>query len=348
MLGGGRDQCLTIGDESFSTTRCEDLGSLDNIDRGSSCEEVRHTQGCRKKGQETSGEDSGEGSLSQSGSERNSTGYVSSAPLSDTTDTGDTVIFCGESGISGMSIGGGRSVSNEGPLPSGNCGEKGGNQRNVSPSSVSQQSYNIPQSRVTSLECEDTYHDGGTHASGIQASAARTPSTSLSHMSSSSTHKDAPCTVSGILLPQLQHATSEFSQANLVTDSHSSGRTVDPPTPVICNGSPHYAGCEPQPQHSRRRHPAESSNGVLPHSRMANLYNSNNAVSRSAQGNPSSLVGNHLTHLSREITSPYHGENTSSFIANSVDTSCARVPQDAGLPANSLSRDPLSQKHYRV
>lgn len=323
---------MTVGDDSFTTTRFEDLGSLDNIDKGSSCEEVHNTQGRRHKGHETSGEDSGEGSLSHSSSERNSTGYVSSVPLSDTTDTDDTVIFCGESGISGMSVSGvGRSVSNEGSLSAGSRGaDRGDNSGSLS---VTPQNIGIPQSRVTSSTCEDTCHDGGTGVSYV------TPSPS------SPIHQEA---VSGFHLPQRQLATSERSQANLVTDSSCVGRTEDSPiSPVICNGSPRYMSGDLQgSQPSRRRHPAQSSNGVLPQSKM---------VSLTAQGNSASTAGNHPSHVlargqAHNLPGSPGGEITSSSIANSVDTSSAQLPQDAGIPANSSSsREPLSrERHYKV
>ena len=342
MLGGGRDPCLTIGDDSFTTTRFEDLGSLDNIDKGSSSEEVGKSQGRRHKGQETSGEDSGEGSLSQTSSERNSTGYVSSVPLSDTTDTGDTVIFCGESGISGMGVGGvGRSVSNDGSLSAGSTSDRGSN--SGSPSGAPLQNDRIPQSRVTSAMCEDTYHDGGT-LRGHVTTAPPPPSSPL--------HQEA--SVSGLLLPQCQRSTSDMSQDNIVTDSSFSdcGSTGTSPEvhPVMCNGTPRNNGtCDHEPLTAtsqqqqqavnRRRHPAES-NGVLPH-----VVNS--AVSRSAQGNSSpTATGLHTSYVAPRVGAV---TNTSSLRVNSVDTGSAQIPQDSGKPANSSSREPSSRiRHYKV
>lgn len=335
MLNGGRDQCLTIGDDSFTTTGYEDHDSLDNIDKGSSSEDLKGSQGKRKKCQETSGEDSGEGSLSHSSSERNSTGYVSSVPLSDTTDTGDTVVFCGESGISGMSVGGSGqwSASNEGPLSAaGISGERGGNPSCTTSPSVSPQNHEIPQSRVTSSSCEDTCHDGGTcgHRSVDVAVPASTPPPSLS-----SSGQETLYTGSGIVLPHFQPSTSQFSQANLVNNDSSYGSGYTPVAPVMCNGSPCYNGnlnseeIQPQlPQSQRRRHPAESSNGVLPQFRTTN-----NTVGTPAQENPLSHAGNHISHvLSRGVNSPR--EYTSSLLANSDDTSCARKPQVSKIHYN--------------
>ncbi|KAL4216421.1 hypothetical protein ACF0H5_024146 [Mactra antiquata] len=111
MLAGSCEQCLTanVGEESFTTSRYEDLGSLDNIDTGSSEDGIHKIHKKCDKEHGNSADDSGEGSLTASGegsltvSDRSSSEYGSSMPRSemtdlprsDTTDTGDTVVYAG-------------------------------------------------------------------------------------------------------------------------------------------------------------------------------------------------------------------------------------------------------------
>lgn len=111
MIGGGhKDQpCLTgqVGEDSFTRGRYEDLGSLDDIDR--SQEDISNTtskisqgeiQNDGKNSQDESRDYGSSSSLSASGGEGNTDSLDCvrnrrSIPRSETTDTGDTVIFRG-------------------------------------------------------------------------------------------------------------------------------------------------------------------------------------------------------------------------------------------------------------
>lgn len=251
MLAGNRERCLTtdVEVESFTTSRHDDLGSLDNIDMGSSEDGIHKTTG---KEPENSGEDSGEGSLTAS--DRTSSEYGSSIPRSDTTDTGDTVVFCGSSSRRQDTGMGGGLYTKDG------IGE--GNDMPVD---------DIPQS---SPSCEDTCHEGGVQ------------------LQPSSLNVQESCRVSGSVLPQDVGGTEMFSapnnstsfslsQATIMTDNIGASETLPAATrkecdgdtpPVICNGSSPGESTQ-----SRRRHPA-TSNGVLPQMLMNGYPASTNGV----------------------------------------------------------------------
>ncbi|KAH3875517.1 hypothetical protein DPMN_038785 [Dreissena polymorpha] len=100
LSGSPRTSCLpvTMGDERFTRSHCEDSGSLDNIDN-SSTEGVLQDAPQEVLCGERAELDSGEGSWSYSSSDRNSTGYINSVPHSDMIDAGESVVFCGDSGV---------------------------------------------------------------------------------------------------------------------------------------------------------------------------------------------------------------------------------------------------------
>lgn len=100
MMGGGQKDptCLSgqVTEDSFTRGRYEDLGSLDDIDRSE--EDVSNTVG--KISQDDIASDNSSSSLSASCEEGTSDSLDCvknrrSLPRSDTTDTGDTVIFRG-------------------------------------------------------------------------------------------------------------------------------------------------------------------------------------------------------------------------------------------------------------
>ena len=148
MIGGGQKEppCLSgrVTEDSFTRGRYEDLGSLDDIDRSQediSIVTVKNSQGeihtDGKRSQDDGESDESSSSLSASGVEGNTdsldcVGNWRSIPHSDTTDTGDTVIFrgaaisqdCGvtdrpHSFVSGNSeLSGGEMPSSDGQSPS--------------------------------------------------------------------------------------------------------------------------------------------------------------------------------------------------------------------------------------
>lgn len=226
MLAGSREPCMMadVADDSYTRSRYEDLGSLDNIDMGSSEDVVLKTSG---KEPEISGEDSGEGSLTASN--RTSSEYGSSIPRSDTTDTGDTVVYCGsQNRDTGISCEPYTSVRDRNDLP-----------------------IDIPQSSPT---CEDTRHAGGT---SVQES--RTVSGSvLPHDGDGTVMFSSPTIATSTSLSQAIRKTdnSRAGEPCRVTRNTSDDGVVPQ---VICNGSPPSVSS----QSERRRHMA-TVNGVPP------------------------------------------------------------------------------------
>ncbi|XP_045184740.2 protogenin B-like isoform X2 [Mercenaria mercenaria] len=228
MLAGSHEPCMmaNVAEESFSTSRYEDLGSLDNIDMGSSEDVIHKTSG---KELENSGDDSGEGSLTASN--RTSSEYGSSIPRSDTTDTGDTVVHCGSSSRHDTGIGGElyTSVKDRNDLP-----------------------IDIPQSSTT---CEDTCHDGGTSLN-VQESRAVSGSV-LPHDGEDTVMYSPPTIATSNSLSQAIRKTDNSGAGEPRRATRNASDVAAPQ--VICNGS----SPELSAQSERRRHPA-TSNGVPP------------------------------------------------------------------------------------
>ena len=320
MLNGGGDHCLTShmggshGDDSdgfpvMTTTRHEDLGSLDDIDH-SSCEDVlgqyRGRVNSQGHGADLSAPDSG---YDGNGNGSVDVGDLNSVPQSDMAETADAVV-CVTSETSECRQESRHSHGNISP----SLEEEEGRQSPL----VVVSGIEIPQSAsCSSSSCEDTCHDGGTgRAPGVWPH-----------------------------LPQIQHTTSTHSQAPWRPDcgahtasSHSSSTPPASPgagPPVTHgNGAPPIAGgggpvaIEP----GTDRH--SSSNGFAP--QLCASPTQGEVKVTSAQHNPT-------------VPRPPHaGETTLSHGAReaTLDKTLAQVPQDAAQAATVNSSS--WKHHYQV